>query len=302
MVEQYSIPILLNTFNRPKETKRVLSVIREIRPTVLFVHCDGPRADNEKDVINVSAVQHILDTEIDWPCTTNKLYEKQNLGCGKGPATSITWFFSKVDKGIILEDDCIPNPDFFLYCAELLDKYSDNDRIGIISGTCFNKKAEEFYSYRFTSYAGIWGWATWKRTWELFDFDFNVEENDFKKKVTPFLRSREATKYWVNILRKCKEDGAEKTYWDYQLHLSLMYAGKIHIAPNKNLVSNVGFNENATHTFSPTSKFANVEAVHILPLIHPEGIQINHKKDNRPYLVPVKRKIKKVISIFFTHR
>lgn len=302
MVEQYSIPILLNTFNRPKETRRVLSAIRGVRPTVMYIHCDGPRADNDNDTVNVSAVRNILDAEIDWPCTIHKLYEEQNLGCGKGPAASISWFFSNVEKGIILEDDCIPNKDFFYYCAELLDKYSENDRIGIISGTCFNKKVKGPYSYRFSSYAGIWGWATWKRTWDLFAYDFDIDENDFKQKVTPFLRSREATNYWAKILHMCKEDGVNKTYWDYQLHLSLMYAGKIHILPNKNLVSNVGFNENATHTFSTNSEFANVETVPIMPLSHPKKIQINHRKDNQSYMVPIKRKIKKVIFKLFARR
>lgn len=296
MVNPFITPILLNVFNRPEETTKVLAVLRDLRPTYLFVHCDGPRDGNENDIVNVSSVRRIIEDGIDWPCDLRRLYEEKNLGCGKGPANAITWFFSNVEEGIILEDDCCPHPDFFPYCQMLLERYRNNSQIGIISGTCFIDNITTNASYRFSAYAGIWGWATWRRTWNLFDFDFTKKDTDFITRVRPFLKSRQATNYWLNILHKCKQDGPDRSYWDYQLHLSLLYENKIHVLPNNNIVTNIGFNEKATHTFDADSIYANRVASGILPLIHPDSISINHRLDNLPYVVSFKKRITRLIK------
>ena len=299
MVTSFQIPILLNVFNRPEETSRVLAILSDLKPERLFVHCDGPRAGHPTDRDNVAEVRRIIEDGITWPCDLKSLFEDTNLGCGKGPATSMTWFFSQVEEGIVLEDDCCPHPDFFPYCQQLLDKYRNDERIGIISGTCFESNSDLNASYRFSAYAGIWGWATWKRTWNLFDFDFHKSDREFKRKVTPFVKSRQATKYWLNILHKCEKDGPNRSYWDYQLHLCLLYANRVHILPNKNLVTNIGFNQNATHTFDQASRYANRSSEGILPLIHPKTIHINHHIDNADYLVPLHKRIKRFLTRFF---
>lgn len=296
MVTPFSTPILLNVFNRPDETKKVLSAISEVCPSVLYVHCDGPRIGHEQDVINVEKIKEIVDKNITWPCDVHKKYEKVNLGCGKGPAESMNWFFSENEEGIIIEDDCIPHPDFFYYCSELLARYRDCKQIGVISGTCFSNRNSQKESYRFSAFAGIWGWATWRRTWVLFDYHFDVNEKDFYNRVRPFLQSKSATIYWIQILNKVKSDGWDKTYWDYQFHLAMMYANLVHVLPNKNLVSNIGFNENATHTFDAGSHYANREVDSIMPLIHPHRIVVRHRGDNRSYEMPFYKKIKRRIK------
>ncbi len=299
MVDGFNTPILLNVFNRPQETSKVLAVLRNLKPLRLFVHCDGPRTDNESDSEKVAKVRRLIIDTVTWPCDLHCLFEESNLGCGKGPANAINWFFSQVEEGIILEDDCCPNNDFFEYCEQLLEKYRFVDQIGIISGTCFVSTPEPTTSYRFSAYAGIWGWATWKRTWNLFDFDFYKSDKDFLGRVEPFLKSKSAAKYWLDILHKCTNDGPSRSYWDYQLHLSLLYANKIHILPNKNLVSNIGFNENATHTFNLNSIYSNRTTEGILPLVHPDSIIINHKTDNIDYIVPFMQKVKRSLKRLF---
>lgn len=298
MVNSFHTPILLNVFNRPEETERVLSILRDLKPGVLYVHCDGPRQGNLNDRESVKAVHRIIKDGIDWPCDLHLLLEDVNLGCGKGPATAINWFFSDVEAGIILEDDCCPHPDFFLYCQQLLNYYSDDDRIGIISGSYFEKPLVSDASYHFSSYAGIWGWATWRRVWTLFDFDFYCSDKDFIAHVFPFVRSRGATDYWLKILHTCIKDGPGRTYWDYQLHLSLLYANKIHIIPNHNLVMNIGFNERATHTFNRNSRFANKSVYGILPLVHPKRVHVNHRRDNKVYAPPFLRRLGRKAKLF----
>lgn len=283
MEKGFSVPVLLNVFNRPNETEKVLSVLKTIRPRVLYIHCDGPRIGRDDDNENVNAVKNIIEEKVNWPCDVHKLFEPENLGCGRGPAAAMSWFFKEVEEGIILEDDCCPNLDFFVYCQTLLEKYRDNDEIGIISGTNFSRVLNPEYSYRFSKYAGIWGWATWKRNWDLFEYDFDKPSFDFIKKVLPFLKSVKAFDYWFRILELIRKDGQNKTYWDYQLHLCLMYAHKIHILPNYNLVSNIGFGENATHTFDSDSRYANRATETILPISHPQKIFVDAKNDNKAY-------------------
>ena len=299
MVASFQIPILLNVFNRPEETSQVLAILNDLKPGRLFVHCDGPRPNRSEDIENVTEVRRIIHDGVTWPCELKCLFEETNLGCGRGPATAMTWFFTHVEEGIVLEDDCCPHPDFFPYCQQLLDKYRNDERIGIISGTCFSKITDHLVSYRFSAYAGIWGWATWKRTWDLFDFNFQKSDDDFIRKVKPFVKSRQATDYWLNILHKCEKDGPGRSYWDYQLHLCLLYANKIHILPNKNLVTNIGFNQNATHTFDQGSAFANKSTEGILPLIHPKTIHVAHRLDNADYFVPLTKRIKRLLKRFF---
>lgn len=296
MVESFKIPVLLNVFNRPEETQRVLSVLSSVKPTRLYIHCDGPRQGNESDERKIQEVRTIIEKSVIWPCEVHRLYERINLGCGKGPATALNWFFSNEEEGIILEDDCSPNMDFFFYCQDLLYRYKDDDRIGIISGACFNPRRNYDFSYFFSAYAGIWGWATWKRTWDYFDFDFYRSDNDFLSHVIPFVKSRSAARYWLRILHLCTNDGPDRSYWDYQLHLSLLYANKIHIIPNRNLVSNIGFNENATHTLDVNSVYANVPTNGIMPLCHPKSIIVNHRFDNKPYNTSFKQRITHVVK------
>ncbi len=126
-------PVLFLIFNRPDTTAKVFEAIREARPPKLYIAADGPRPNRagEKDRCEVTRA---IATQVDWPCEVKKLFRDENLGCGKAVSEAITWFFENEPEGIILEDDILPHPDFFPYCDEMLEKYRDNDRVGIISG------------------------------------------------------------------------------------------------------------------------------------------------------------------------
>lgn len=300
MCDKFRTPILLNVFNRPDETARVLDALAVQQIPILYVHCDGPREENILDVKNVAKVKQLIIEKITWDCEIHTMYEEKNYGCGLGPCRAISWFFENVEEGIILEDDCLPHPDFFIYCQELLELYRNNEQIAIIGGTNRhpNRRKNE-YSYFFSPYSEIWGWASWRRVWQLYDYDFDVTDMDFAFKMYPFVKSIGATKYWIELLHKVRKDTnvGMKTYWDYQLDLNFLYLNKIHIVPSVNLVSNIGFNENATHTTSSISQFANTLTYPILPLIHPKAITIRYSENNE-YNV-ILQKVKKICKYIY---
>lgn len=297
MEHEFSTPILLNTFNRPEETKKVLEVLKGNNVPVLFVHNDGPREGREDDIENVTAVRRIIDESINWDCEVHKLYEEKNLGCGLGPFTAMKWFFSNVEEGIIIEDDCVPHEDFFMYCQELLEKYRNDDKIVTIGGTCRHPVNNSSYSYHFSAFSEIWGWATWRRVMDDYDYCFSVSDADFLKSVRRFTHSKQVAYHWLNILHQTQKDGNNRTYWDFQLDLKNLYSHKISIVPDSNLVSNIGFNERGTHTIY-NSNCANLPTHSVLPLKHPRKIRIRYS-DNWEYndqWKKIKRMLKKCLG------
>ena len=297
-IAPFNTPVLFINFNRPNNTSRVFDQIKKRRPKYLFVFQDGARSGVENDLTRVNEVRAVLEQTLDWDCEFKTFFSDVNLGCGRGPAAAISWFFNYVEEGIILEDDCLPHLDFFDYCSELLCKYRDHESIGIIGGSNFDEVRGRMDSYRFTAYAGIWGWATWKRVWDKYDFDFLIAVSDFEKKVFPFIKSRDAMRYWSNILRRLIAD-TDITYWDYQLHLILLCSNSIHILPNQNLITNIGFGEDSTHTKDFCSKYSNRELQSIFPLIHPSKILIETKNDNLEFRVSLLKKITRSVKKLF---
>ena len=162
--------VLFLVFNRPRPTQEVFSKIKVARPPKLYIACDGPREGIQSDVVNVRKVKDIC-SQVDWPCDVLTLYRDKNLGCGLAVSSAIDWFFSHEEDGIILEDDCLPSDSFFNYCEQMLDLHRDDENIFLISGynklqRYKNNECDCFYSW----FGGIWGWATWKRAWNHYDF------------------------------------------------------------------------------------------------------------------------------------
>ena len=131
----FDVPVLLITWRRPETTRQVLCALRQVSPSVVYVASDGPR--NQIEATNVNATRELIDHEIDWPCKVSRLFSETNQGCEKGVSEAINWFFSSVEEGIILEDDCVPHIDFFDFCRNLLKRYKDDQRIWCISGNNF---------------------------------------------------------------------------------------------------------------------------------------------------------------------
>src|SRR5258708_3549575 len=169
----FNTPILFLIFNRPFPTRRVFAEIRKARPAKLFVAADGPRPDKPEDLETCRETREIIK-DIDWPCEVQTLFRDKNLGCGVAVSGAITWFFQNVEQGIILEDDCLPDPSFFPFCTELLERYKDDERILLISGNFLQQKNKKFMvkaSYYGTLIPHLWGWASWRRAWAKYDFN-----------------------------------------------------------------------------------------------------------------------------------
>jgi hypothetical protein len=243
-------PLLLIAWRRPHTLRQVIDAIRPLAPTRLFVACDGPSADRPGEATKVAATRMVIDTEIDWPCQIERLYSDVNQGCSVGPIRAITWFFEQVEEGIILEDDCVPHPDFFSYCVNLLERYRHDTRVWCISGNNFqNGQWRGDGSYYFSRYNHCWGWASWRRCWQHYDANLirwpALRDSGLLEGIFENVFERQ---YWSEIWQRTYEKNTPITWWDYQWFFTCTTHGGLTVLPNNNLVSNVGFGEDATHT------------------------------------------------------
>lgn len=271
-------PVLFIVFNRPETTRKVFERIRQIKPKKFFIAADGPRKEKHEDIGKCEEVKRIV-SQIDWDCELYTLFRKENLGCGRGPFEAINWFFEHVEQGIILEDDCFPSLSFFKYAEELLCKYKDNTKVWHIAGNSFYTNEEFQSSYYFSCYGHIWGWATWRRAWQHYDFDLrNIDRAILESRIDVTFLTREEKYYWlkhydyvINL--------SEKDFWDYQWSITLWYNNALSIIPTKNLISNLGFGENATHTFDKNSWLAALKSYDLWNIIHNDRVVQNKRAD-----------------------
>ena len=271
-------PILLITFNRPDHVRQVLTEIRKQQPVQLFVCQDGVRDGNENDRVKCPEVRDVITELVDWPCELHTLYQEHNLGCGPGPAAGIDWFFSQVEKGIIMEDDCLPHPDFFAYCQEMLNRYQ-NTQIQFINATLYHNRWKCEASYGFSHYMVTGAWAAWRDTWQGFDLDMHTWDAwQFRKQVKRLTNSTTEANWWYWKLKDIQIDTSKKSYWDYQMQMHLFRNNAVTIHPHKNLISNIGFDAEGTHTLANDGR-GNREVYPILPLVYPTDIIINNDLD-----------------------
>lgn len=270
-------PILFLIFNRPSSTAQVFQEIRKAKPPRLYVAADGPRANrlNEKELCDLT---RSIATKVDWPCELKTLFRDENLGCGKAVSNAITWFFTNESEGIILEDDILPHPDFFLYCDELLEKYRDNPNIQLITGrnNFFNGYVCK-YSYYMSSYFHIWGWATWRRVWNSYELDASALSKElFIEKLKERI-PKEGVSYWDKVFDMMAAHGCDT--WDYQLYFNQILNDRYSLIPYINLTRNIGFGEDATHTSGKNTNQERHKEQPILPLVHPIGQHTDKKAD-----------------------
>lgn len=243
-------PVLLMGFNRPNLMARVMERVREVRPQQLFIAVDGPRPDRLGEAKRVQACRD-LAKGVDWPCEVNTLFQGENLGCGVGVSTAISWFFEQVEEGIILEDDVVPDPTFFGFCAELLERYRNDERVFLISGA--NNVPPEGITqpqaaYRFTQVPHIWGWATWRRSWAQHRLDIS----DWRSQMSlahlwkASGRSVAGAAFWGSTFELLGR--GEIDTWDGQLVYAAMLSGQVCAISNVCLTENIGFGDDATHT------------------------------------------------------
>jgi hypothetical protein len=273
-------PVAFLIFNRPETTKRDFNEIARARPKKLLVVADGPRADVAGEAETCSQTRAVLNS-IDWNCELLINFSDENLGCEVRVSSGLDWVFDQVEEAIVLEDDCLPHPSFFPFCEELLHRYRDDPRVMSINGDFFLEGYNNWNeSYYFTRYQYIWGWASWRRARRAYDVQLKKWEGlKHTKWLKDTLRNKDAAQFWGEVFESVI-DGRAKT-WDYQWLFACWEQNGYSISPTVNLVSNIGFGENATHTTAANANLANLPTKEMrFPLIHPKGIDIDQKAEN----------------------
>ncbi|MGQ4647513.1 glycosyltransferase family 2 protein [Lyngbya aestuarii] len=270
-------PVAFLIFNRPDTTEKVFELIRQAQPTKLLVVADGPRTHLPGEVEKCAATRKIID-RVDWDCEVLTNFSEKNLGCKRRVSTGLDWVFSEVEEAIILEDDCLPAPSFFSFCEALLEKYRHDDRIMMIGGSNFQSgQSRTSYSYFFSKHMFIWGWATWRRAWQYYDVEMKTwpeyKELDL---IDSYCEDFLDKKYWVNRF-DCTFDGSINS-WDYQWIYACWCQNGLSIVPNSNLISNIGFGVDATHTFD-TNSLAGLPLTNISDIKHPPFVTSHRLAD-----------------------
>jgi hypothetical protein len=301
----FNVPIAVIIFNRPDKTEKLLQIIRQVQPSQLFIIADGPRTDKPDDLERCKAARAIFET-LDWNCQIFRNYANENLSCGLRPASGISWVFEHVEEAIILEDDCMPNLSFFQFCQELLEKYRNDPRVMHIAGSSYSiRDDQQSYSYVFSRYILCWGWATWRRAWQHYDFDMkkwdDLRETNFLLDILN--GDRHAIKNWQTIFQTVYENHHD--CWDYQWKLACWLQGGLSIIPGTNLVTNIG--DSGTHTTVDNQPYLFKPSHEIeFPLRHPIAMVQNTRVDQKiqvdlydwypPLWKRVQRKLKKMLK------
>lgn len=295
-------PIAFLIFNRPEVTERVFAEIAKARPSKLLVVADGPRADREGEAERCAAARKII-ARVDWGCEVLTNYSDVNLGCKRRVSSGLDWVFETVEEAIVLEDDCLPHPSFFPYCEELLGRYRDDSRVMQICGSNFlNGWKRNEYSYYFSNYGPIWGWASWRRAWKSYDVDMKLWPMLKEKRVLEdFCINQDEIKARLSIYDQVYS--GEIDTWDYQWGFAKLVNSGLSITPNVNLISNIGFGAGATHTSSAADPFADLKTFEMsFPLTHPPHILRDHPSDlrfiNEAMLRKPKKGLKSILKRF----
>lgn len=293
-------PIAMIVFNRYEKALQVFEKIRIVQPSKLFVIADGPRKNNPADIEKCKKVRSIFD-EIDWPCELIRFYSDINLGCSKRPFTGISSVFENEEEAIILEDDCLPDISFFEFCDTLLEKYKYDHRIMLISGTNINTtwyRGEN--SYHFSKLGGIHGWASWKRSWEKMDIEIKQWDDVIVKKLLEEKLSKRLFFFRAKVYDSLCNNSSNVTAWDYQFGFSRLINNGLAIVPCINLIKNIGFDDESTHTNDSNSKAANL-MTHTMsfPLKHPQYLMEDYLYDEVFEKVLYPLNIKFLIKVLF---
>jgi len=269
--------VLFLVFNRPDTTKKVFEAIRGVKPPRLYIASDGPRINRLGELEKVKSVREIV-SKIDWDCEVKTLFREENLGCKYAVSSAITWFFEHEEQGIILEDDCLPNSDFFRFCDEMLCRYKENDTIWVITGNNFqNGVVRGDGSYYFSRYNHVWGWASWRRSWSKYDVEIDAW-NEWKISIefNKYFNNKRERNYWLRAFDDVKSGKIDT--WDYQWTFCVFKNNGLTVTPNINLVENIGFGKDATHTKNRIK--ADLSAHSIGYIRHPSKIERNIPADN----------------------
>lgn len=268
-------PVLCLAFNRPDLFEQVVGAVGRAGPRELYVSIDGPRPEHREDAELCRQVRKIAEG-IDWAPEVHLKAETRNLGLGPAVTSAISWALSRETELIVLEDDCLPDPSFLGYCDELLVRYRHDERVMQIAGTNWGAARARFagYSYAFTSCAPVWGWATWRRAWDLYDYEL---ESWPRVKATGLAEGMSVSPRFRRVLgRDWDKVRREGGTWDYQWQYSVLRHHGLSVCPQRNLVKNIGFRRDATQLREPDRIFSRLQVEKIsFPLRHPPEVARN---------------------------
>lgn len=278
-------PVVVIAFNRPQFVEPMLERLRDVKPSQLFLICDGPREGHPTDAERTAAVRAAFDDGIDWPCDVHRVYSEVNGGCDATIERGLDFVFEHVDRAIILEDDCQADPTFFRYAEELLDRYADDERVAQIAGNSLAVPERAFgeNSYGFSPYSAVWGWATWARAWHR-------HRSFFPRRHEPDAPRGPLGEipYWTEVPRNdafvttsgrryfkdAAEHGADYN-WDTHWWVTMGHYGWLSATPLVNMVTNVGFGiEDSTHVTGSTRTLPGAEPM-TFPLHHPADVAVD---------------------------
>jgi len=292
-------PVVLIAFRRPDVTRRNLEVLRQVRPEQLFIVADGPRPDRPDEALQCEVVRALFD-EIDWPAKVERKFADRNLGLEANVELGLDWVFSQVDRAIVLEDDCIPDPSFFRYADELLDRYAGDKRVWQIGGDTHLVPQGMFggHSYGFSTWASVWGWATWADRWHDHRSEFNRDHAGAEDRVdetprtAPAQRTHTAVPHPDALVTEAArkhftfvstEPDGDRYGWDHHWWVTIMSRQGLSIMPCVNLVEHDGYGEGATHTRA--SKDPEPALSLDFPLEHPPAVELNRDIEGELELV-----------------
>jgi GR25 family glycosyltransferase involved in LPS biosynthesis len=233
-------PVLFLVFNRPDTTLKVFESIRLAKPPKLYIAADGPRDGRIAEVKICQEVREIVKN-VDWDCEVHTLFRDKNLGCKRGVYEGIDWFFQNEEEGIILEDDVVPHTDFFVFCDFVLNKYRFDERIMMATGTNYLSNSEYKQPYFFSEHFTIWGWATWRRSWSLYDPDMSMWEHKKNQDDLCYkFQNSYIWKHFKNTFDSLKTDYIDT--WDIQWVFTCLFNSGLCVTPRVNLITNIGVN------------------------------------------------------------
>jgi len=265
-------PVAFIIFNRPDLTIESFKAIRQYKPKELFIIADGPRKDHPGEAEKCKEARNIV-ANVDWECQVYREYSSENLTSAKRIRGGLHWVFENTDRAIIIEDDCVPHPDFFNFCETLLELYKEEESVWSITGDNFQSgKKRGNSSYYFSKYSHCWGWATWSRSWnsakkENLSFWPSLKDS---KKWSDIHPNKNEKQYWSDIFDDMYSGKID--FWAYWFLASVMNNHGLTATPNVNLVTNIGFGPNATNTLF-TEQQPGLKSYPITELTHPQIIK-----------------------------
>ena len=279
---QLDTPVALFVFNRPDHARRVVEQIAAVEPPTLMVVADGPRADHPDDEERCARTRSVVEGAVDWDCDLRRNYADRNLGLRRRFGSGLEWLFTREEEAIILEDDCVPSASFFRFCEEMLGEYRDDERIMDVTGSNhLGQWKADRQDYHFSYYGSIWGWATWRRSWEWYDPEMALwDDPEIRRRIGDVIADDDQFRYLRHLYQRTYEGDIDT--WDYQWGFARHRNSALSVVPSRNLVSNIGFDERATHTRRETSDLADAPRYELeFPVRRNEFTAVDREYDRR---------------------